>query len=85
MDIATIIGLLAGFGLIFASIAMGGGSGLSAFIDVPSLMITVGGSCAALLINFPLSVCLKSLSVIKKCFIRTVGHRSEALGREKDR
>ena len=69
MDLATIIGLLAGFGLIFASISMGGGSGLSAFIDTPSLMITVGGSVAALLINFPLKVCFTSLSVIKKCFI----------------
>jgi chemotaxis protein MotA len=69
MDIATIIGLLLGFGLILASIAMGGGEGLSAFIDVPSLMITVGGSFAALLINFPLKNCLSSMSVIKKCFL----------------
>ncbi len=43
MDIATIIGLLMGFGLIFASIAMGGAEGLASFVDVPSLMITVGG------------------------------------------
>lgn len=72
MDIATIIGLIAGFGLIFTSIAMGGGNGLSAFIDPPSLMITVGGSCAALLINFPLKVCLSSMSVIKKCFLSSL-------------
>jgi chemotaxis protein MotA len=69
MDIATIIGLLLGFGLIFTSIAMGGGEGLTAFVDVPSLMITVGGSFAALLINFPLKYCLSSMSVIKKCFL----------------
>ena len=83
MDIATIIGLLAGFGLIFASIAMGGGSGLSAFIDVPSLMITVGGSIAALLINFPLKVCLSSLSVIKKCFITKLPENEELIARFK--
>ena len=69
MDIATFIGLLLGFGLILASIAMGGGEGLNAFIDVPSLMITVGGSFAALLINFPLNVCMTSASVVKKCFL----------------
>lgn len=69
MDIATILGLIAGFGLIFTSIAIGGGDGLSAFIDMPSLMITVGGSIAALFINFPMKVCLSSLSVIKKCFL----------------
>jgi len=69
MDIATIVGLVMGFGLILTSIAMGGGSGLNAFIDMPSLMITVGGSFAALLINFPLKVCLTSMSVLKKCFL----------------
>ena len=53
MDIATVIGLLAGFGLIFTSIAMGGGGGLGAFIDIPSAMITVGGSIAALFIKMP--------------------------------
>ena len=83
MDIATIIGLLAGFGLIFASIAMGGGSGLKAFIDVPSLMITVGGSVAALLINFPLNVCFSSLSVIKKCFITKLPNNEELIARFK--
>lgn len=84
MDIATIIGLLMGFGLIFASIAMGGGSGLSAFIDVPSLMITVGGSFAALLINFPLKVCLSSLSVIKKCFITKLPEQQELIKKFKE-
>ena len=84
MDIATIIGLTAGFGLIFASIAMGGGSGLSAFIDVPSLMITVGGSFAALLINFPLKVCLSSLSVIKKCFLSKIPEPAEVIEKFKE-
>ncbi|MCL4117431.1 UNVERIFIED_CONTAM: hypothetical protein GTU68_013122 [Idotea baltica] len=84
MDIATIIGLMAGFGLIFTSIAMGGGSGLSAFIDVPSLMITVGGSGAALLINFPLKVCLTSLSVIKKCFITKLPEQEDLIAQFKN-
>ncbi len=79
MDIATIIGLLSGFGLIFAAIAMGGGGGISSFVDVPSLMITVGGSIAALLINFPLKVCLTSLSVIKKCFITKLPEPEELI------
>ena len=69
MDIATIIGLILGFGLILTSIAMGGGTGLAAFIDVPSIMIVVGGSIAALLINFPLKNVLGSMNVVKKCFL----------------
>ena len=79
MDIATFIGLLLGFGLILASIAMGGGDGLNAFIDIPSLMITVGGSFAALLINFPLNVCLTSASVVKKCFLTKLPEPQEVI------
>ena len=68
MDIATIIGLIMGFGLIFASIAMGGG-GLGPFIDVPSGMIVFGGATAASLINFPLGAVLGAFGVIMKCFL----------------
>lgn len=84
MDIATIFGLLAGFGLIFASIAMGGGGGISSFIDMPSLMITVGGSIAALFINFPLKVCLTSASVIKKCFLVKLPETKEVINQFKN-
>ncbi|MFK7820275.1 MAG: motility protein A [Planctomycetaceae bacterium] len=68
MDIATIIGLILGIGLVVGSIAMGGG-GLMPFINVPSLMITVGGSFAALLINFPLKAVFGVFSVVMKCFL----------------
>ena len=68
MDIATVIGLILGFGLILVSIAMGGG-GLGPFIDLPSIMIVFGGAFAAALINFPLKSVLGSFSVILKCFL----------------
>lgn len=68
MDIATIIGLILGFGLILTSIAMGGG-GLTPFIDLPSAMIVVGGAFAASLINFPLKKVLGTFAVILKCFL----------------
>jgi len=66
MDIATVIGLLLATGLVLGSIIMGGG--LTPFIDAPSLMITVGGSFAAVLINFPLKKALTTFSVVKNCF-----------------
>ncbi|MCC9602007.1 MotA/TolQ/ExbB proton channel family protein [Stieleria sp. JC731] len=68
MDIATIIGLIMGAGLILASIAMGGG-GLGPFIDIPSGMIVFGGAIAASLINFPLKMNLGAFSVILKTFL----------------
>jgi len=68
MDIATIIGLILGFGLILTSIAMGGG-GLGPFVDMPSMMIVFGGAFAASLINFPLKSVVGSFGVIMKCFL----------------
>ncbi len=69
MDIATVIGLLLGTGLVLGAIMMGGGGGISPFVNVPSLMITVGGSVAALLINFPLKNVLGVFGVVKNCFL----------------
>ncbi len=51
MDLATILGMLAGAGFIAAAIFMGGS--FSQFIDPPSMMIVVGGGIAATLIRFP--------------------------------
>jgi chemotaxis protein MotA len=45
-----IIGIIAGFGLIAYGILQG--SPLSTFWDVPSVFITIGGSLAAMLVNF---------------------------------
>ena len=67
MDISTVIGLVLAIGLVLGSIMMGGG--LGDFVDVPSLMITVGGSFAAILMNFQLKVALSALNVVKKCFL----------------
>lgn len=68
MDIATIIGLILGIGLVLSSIALGGG-GLMPFVNIPSLMITVGGAFSALLINFPLRSVLGVVGILKHCFL----------------
>lgn len=67
MDIATVIGLIMGFALVAGSV-LAGGSELEAFINIPALMIVVGGSISAILITFPLSAVLGMFGVIKKCF-----------------
>ena len=53
MDIATLIGLVAGSAVILAAIVIGGSPGT--FVNVPSLLIVVGGTIAATLIKFPMS------------------------------
>jgi len=50
IDILTIAGAVFGLGLVFGGILMG--SPLGAFINYPGLMITLGGSFGAMLINF---------------------------------
>jgi len=83
MDIATIIGLVLGTGLVLGSIMMGGG-GLAPFFNVPSLMIVVGGSFAALLTNFPLKSVLGVIGVIKNCFTEKLPSPAEVIEQFKE-
>jgi chemotaxis protein MotA len=53
MDISTIIGLVAAFALFAWSILIGGASPLI-YIDIPSIVMVIGGSFAALMIANPL-------------------------------
>lgn len=53
MDLATIVGMLAGAGVIVMAIFLGGS--FTQFVDVPSVLIVIGGGMAATLIRFPLA------------------------------
>lgn len=63
MDIATVIGIVLGVGLVLAAILMK--SGLGAFIDPASMAVVLGGSVAAVLISFPLGQVLKIFKVFR--------------------
>ena len=64
MDIATILGILGGFGLIVGSI----GGGIGGFIDIPSIAVVMGGTVAATLIMFPMGVVIGCIKVAMKAF-----------------
>lgn len=64
MDLATLIGIIAGIVLVGSAMVMGGG--LGGFIDVPSILIVFGGTIAATLINFPLGQFLSAIRVAMK-------------------
>ena len=49
MDIGTIAGMLVGLTCVVGSIVAGGGA--AAFIHIPSVLITIGGTIAATLIT----------------------------------
>ena len=66
MDIATLVGIIAGFGLIIGSMASGGS--LAAFFNVPGLLIVGGGTVAATLINESLSQVTGAMKVGLQAF-----------------
>jgi chemotaxis protein MotA len=66
MDIATIIGIVLGSGLIVTAILMR--SGLDAFIDPASAAVVFGGTAAATLVAFPLRQVVKIMTVVRKAF-----------------
>jgi len=67
MDIATVLGIVSAFGLVFVAIFMGGG--LNIFINVPSLMIVVGGTIGVTLIAYPLKEVIGVLKVVQKALL----------------
>jgi chemotaxis protein MotA len=66
MDFATIVGIVCAFALVCCAIMLGGD--IKLFFDVPSLMIVLGGTMGATLINYPLPDMLKVFKVVKNAF-----------------
>jgi chemotaxis protein MotA len=70
VDIATLVGLVAAFGLVVWGILLGGS--LQQFVNMPSVAIVVGGTAATILINFPLAKVLRLVAVLKKTVLFSV-------------
>ncbi|GKT30722.1 MotA/TolQ/ExbB proton channel family protein, partial [Aduncisulcus paluster] len=52
MDLGTVIGIVLSFGLVLSAILVG--SSLAIFISVPSMLIVIGGTIGASLVNYPM-------------------------------
>ncbi len=70
MDLATVIGIVLSFGLVTAAILVGGS--LLIFIDIKSFLIVAGGTLGATLVNYPLSMVLGVIGVIKNAFFTSL-------------
>ncbi len=79
MDIATIAGIIAGIAFIVTGIFLGGN--LDNFYDFPSIMITVGGTAAAMLIAYPLRKLAEIFKMSKNLFIVRHYNLQEAISR----
>jgi len=66
MDLATIIGVLVAFGLVLMGIVAGGP--LTLFVNIPSLLITIGGTFGIIFINYPMRDVFGVFGVIRNVF-----------------
>ena len=64
MDIATLIGLLAGLGCVAVPVMLGSDSAM--FVHIPSMAIVVGGMLCATLVHFSLNQVLRIMAIVKK-------------------
>ncbi|MCG8551613.1 MAG: motility protein A, partial [Desulfobacterales bacterium] len=67
MDISSVIGVVSGIGFILGTILLGGPIGM--FINIPSILIVVGGTIAATMIGFPLGDVIGIIKTAIKVFM----------------
>lgn len=67
MDLATVIGLLSGSALIVSAIVLGGSALI--FINIPGLLIVLGGTAATCFIKFSMRDVIGSIKVATKAFL----------------
>lgn len=81
MDIATLVGLIGGFGIIVSAILSGGAgmAGLMMFVNMPSLLIVVGGTLMVTLIRIPLADFLGSFGVGMKALLTKAANLDELI------
>ncbi|MCM0081170.1 flagellar motor protein [Geomonas sp. Red32] len=68
MDIASIIGILMGFGAVFGGAALEG-LHMGALIQPTAAIIVLGGTCAATCVSFPMATLLTAVKDLKKVFL----------------
>ena len=79
MDLATIIGLVGGTILVIVAIFTGGT--LSIFINIPGLLIVIGGTIATCFIKFTVTDVINSFSVAMKAFMVKIDPPEEIMER----
>jgi len=67
VDLATLIGMIGGIGIVIYAMTLGGS--LSMFADVPSVLIVIVGSCLVLMMKFSLGQFLGAGKTAAKAFM----------------
>ena len=72
MDLATIIGVVLAWLLVLGTIALG--SGALVFVNIPSMIIVIGGTIAVVMMRFNMSQFIGSFKMAMKAFM----HKAES-------
>ncbi len=67
MDLATLVGFVVAVGIILAAMVVGGG--ILPFIDVPSILVVIGGTVGAVMMQYTLAQFLGAFKVAMKAFM----------------
>ena len=67
VDIATLVGIIGAFAIVIMAMVLGGDPAM--FVNIPSLLIVLGGSLFAVLMKFELSQFIGAIKVGAKAFI----------------
>jgi len=68
MDIVTLLGLAVGFSLIIGAIIIGGA--MDVFINIPGMMIVVGGTLASIMVAFPFEEVIQAFTAAFKILVQ---------------
>src|ERR1700733_1702520 len=78
MDIATLLGVVIGLGLVVVSIMLGEGvNGFKPFLNYEAALIVLGGTVSAIFVNYPMSQVFGLFKVLKKVLTTTGEDTSE--------
>lgn len=66
MDIATLLGLVVGLSLVVGAIVLGGA--VDIFVNIPGMMIVIGGTLAAIMVAFPFEEVIQAFVAAFKMF-----------------
>jgi len=77
MDLATLLGLIGALAAILVSILMGGSA--TTFVNLPGLIIVLGGTFAVTLMKFPLAHTLGAFGVATKAFVHKPERATELI------
>jgi len=75
VDLATLFGLIIGFAFVAMAIALGGS--FSAFIDLPSIFIVIGGTFAVTTVCFTLQEIIKAQSTMLRALLFDIAVASD--------